>query len=335
MIWNAMMSNSDRRINYSVRPAKSIERKLIRDLLLCLYPFGGIERYRYVGFGSKFFTDFALFHRAFGISDMVSIESDTSSKAKYEFNKPYRFIQMKFGLSTDVLPTLSFDKKTVFWLDYDSSFNSIVLADLAVILERAVSGTVLLSSFNSKPFTMANLKERYSSEGNADLYRQAIAELVGEESIPVPFVAAGLGKWKTYVELLRSIYFNEVSSVLMSKNSGLPEGDRWCFEQIIYMNYKDGVEMTTFGGVVFQEKERSIYESCDFKGREVCRFDGDPLEIKVPSFTIKEMQYLMGKMPVVDIEAMEIDHRVFPRKDVEDFSEFYRHFPAFSEVENI
>jgi len=100
------------------------------------------------------------------------------------------------------------------------------------------------------------------------------------------------------------------------------------------MNYNDGVEMTTFGGIVFQEKERSLYESCNFKSREVCRFDNNALEIKVPNFTIKEMQYLMSKMPVIDIEAMEFDQKIFPKQDVENFSEFYRHFPAFSEVEN-
>lgn len=328
------MSNSDRQINYSVRPNKSIERKLIRDLLFCLHPYGGVETYRYVGFGSKYFTDFLLFHRTFGITDMVSIESDTYSKDKYEFNKPYGCIEMKYGLSTDELPKISFEKKMVLWLDYDSSFGSMILADLSVILERAESGSVLLSSFNSMPFKQAYLKEKYCSESHVGLYRKVLIEFVGEDFLPVPFEETGLGKWSTYVELLRNIYFNSASTVLTTKNSGLPEDERWCFEQIVYMNYKDGVEMTTFGGILFQEKERDKYDACLFNKNEVCRLGADALEIKVPNFTMKEVQYLMSKMPAHDLSGIGLDDKVFPEKDVKEFSAFYRHFPTFTEVEN-
>ena len=101
------MSNSGRKINYSVRPAKNVERKMMRDFFLRLSHFGRIEDYRYIGFGSKYFSDFIIFHRHLNISEMISIEADTNNRARYEFNKPYSNIRMEWGHSSEVLPKLA------------------------------------------------------------------------------------------------------------------------------------------------------------------------------------------------------------------------------------
>ncbi len=70
-----MDTPSYRKINYRVRPAKSIQRKMLCDALLRLSFFEPVENYRYVGFGSTTFTDFILFHKILGIKDMISIET--------------------------------------------------------------------------------------------------------------------------------------------------------------------------------------------------------------------------------------------------------------------
>ena len=47
---------------------------MLRDAFRRLHPFDRIENYRYIGFGSIYFSDFHLFHRSFGMEDMLSIE---------------------------------------------------------------------------------------------------------------------------------------------------------------------------------------------------------------------------------------------------------------------
>lgn len=329
------MSNSDRKVNYFTRPAKSIERKLIRDLMICLYPFGGIENYRYVGFGSKYFTDFILFHKALDIKSMISVESDTNAVERYEFNKPYDFIDMSYGLSTSVLPNLDFSPKTVFWLDYDSAFNRTVLEDLAIVMERAGSGTMFFSSFNSKPFTFSYLKDKHCASSHLGLFKKELISLVGEEHLPVPFVESGLSRWQDYSLMLKRIYFNVIERVLTNRNFGQSAEDTWKFEQICFINYKDGVEMTTFGCVLFQEKHRDLFDACFFNKRQGFRSEDEALCIHAPNFTTKEIGFLMGKMPLSDSESRKLDKKIFSDKDVKHFSDFYRYFPAFSEVEVI
>src|SRR5690242_16417832 len=105
------MAGSSARINYSLRPAKHIERRMIAESLRHVAPFAHIEAYRYMGFGGLYFSDFALFHRMLNVRDMVSVEIDTNSKERYEFNKPYDCISLEFGKSSQVLPRLKWDKR--------------------------------------------------------------------------------------------------------------------------------------------------------------------------------------------------------------------------------
>jgi len=145
------MPSSYELVNYSLRPAKAAERKMLCEIIRRLEPFNRVETYRYVGFGSIYFADFHLFHQNLGISDMVSIEKDEVNKPRFEFNKPFRCVELRLGHSNSVLPQLNWDKRCVFWLDYDGKLDKSVLADLATVCSGAVSGSLLVVSVNVEP----------------------------------------------------------------------------------------------------------------------------------------------------------------------------------------
>jgi hypothetical protein len=75
-------------INYDLRPAKSIERKMMAEALQALTLFAPMKEYSYRGFGSPYFTDFSLVHRVLGIRNMESIEKDEYNKGRFVFNRP-------------------------------------------------------------------------------------------------------------------------------------------------------------------------------------------------------------------------------------------------------
>lgn len=140
------------RINYALRPAKCVERKMMCDTFRRLAPFARVESYRYVGFGSVYFSDFILFHRALGMSEMISIEKDEDNQDRFEFNKPFRCVQLEFGESNDVLPKLAWDARSIVWLDYDGTLTGTVLKDVALLATNMVSGSVLALSYNVEPY---------------------------------------------------------------------------------------------------------------------------------------------------------------------------------------
>src|SRR3990172_5776474 len=104
-------------MDYRLRPAKHVVRKLLAESFLRFDRLVPLEAYRYVGFGGLFFEDFVLFHRLFGFADMVSIEVRTDSKDRFEKNRPFGIVKLKFGRSDDVLPTLDWSQPVISWLD--------------------------------------------------------------------------------------------------------------------------------------------------------------------------------------------------------------------------
>ena len=148
------MAGSYEKINYALRPAKNIERKMLSDAFKRLSEFGKIDNYRYIGLGSTFFTDFSLFHRTLGITNNISIERDLAKKERFEFNRPFKCIQIEYGESNDVLPQLDWGVKSIVWLDYDSTLNQSVLTDIDVAFTNAIPGSTILFSVNAHPGTM-------------------------------------------------------------------------------------------------------------------------------------------------------------------------------------
>jgi hypothetical protein len=138
-------------INYGLRPAKNIERKMLSEAFRRLTPFGKIESFRYVGFGSTYFSDFILFHKTLGIINMISIEHDVEAKPRFEFNKPFSCITIEFGDSNDVLTKIPWDVRTIVWLDFDGRLTKSVLTDVRFFFSSAPTGSLGIFSVNANP----------------------------------------------------------------------------------------------------------------------------------------------------------------------------------------
>ena len=129
------------KIDYSIRPAKHAERRMLSDIMRRLRPFQRVEDYWYVGFGSVWFADFALFHRVLGIRRMLSIEVG-GIQARIEDNKPFN-IRVDYRHSNLALPEHNWQERTVAWLDYDDPLSTDILHDINTIAARACSGSLL------------------------------------------------------------------------------------------------------------------------------------------------------------------------------------------------
>ena len=134
-------------INYNLRLAKHIERKMMCDAFMRLSQFGLISKYRYIGFGSFYFTDFSLFHKRLGITDMISIEGSESLKDRCLHNKPFRCVKLKIGMSYELLASLLPNtKRSIVWLDYDKRLDRDKLVDIEVACKQLVPGSALVIS---------------------------------------------------------------------------------------------------------------------------------------------------------------------------------------------
>ena len=321
------MAGSYERINYALRPAKSIERKMLVEAFRKLSCLGRIESYRYVGFGSTYFSDFVLIHKTLDISNMISIERDEENEERFEFNRPFSCIEIEFGDSNDVLPELSWDARTILWLDYDSKLNSNMLTDVKYACTSAVSGSVLVVTVNAHPDRMTGVPINEVPERRL----QQLTERVGADKIPSDVDGTDLRGWEE-ANVDRRIIENEILQTLSERNGGLDSGSKMKYKQLFNFHYADGSKMLTTGGLLYDEGHEDMVNGCGFDRLEFVRASSDtPYLIEVPSLTYREIQHLDSQLPVENHNNLKAQS--IPQEDLEKYARVYRYFPTFAEAD--
>lgn len=301
-----------------------------------LYPFDRVENYRYIGFGSIYFSDFQVVHRALGIDAMVSIERDTNAKECFEFNKPFRSIDLKFGESADVLPSLEWNHRSIVWLDYDGRLSPSVLSDVATFCVNASSGSVLVVSMNAQAEPEPGDEVRAEFERRTgesfDISRYRLSKL--EEDIPgqvLPDIDGRSLRKEGVAAAFYRVLMNQIKDQLSTRNSMLPSDKKFFSEQFAHFLYRDNALMLTVGIIIASEQERPLYQACSFDGLDFLRTGDKPYFIRVPCLTTKEIHHLNAQLPV-KMTRRSLSCPGVPNKDIETYSEVYRFFPNFGEI---
>jgi hypothetical protein len=312
------MSPSYRQVHYGTRAAKSIERKMIASALLRLDRFHRLEQYRYVGFGSIFFTDFLLFHRVLGLESMISIEEQVQDEDRFRFNLPLKCLDLVFGHSSQILPTLDFGLPSIIWLDYDTELDGQVLSDVETVVAQIASGSVFIVTVNAQPSAPQEPGQRLARLRNN----------VGGERVPLEVTAdAHLAGWKL-AQVSRRIIAATMERVLADRNAPLHE-NRIRYQQLFNFHYADGPKMLTVGGIFYAEEDLGRVEACAFEGLEQVALAEEPFELRVPALTTREVLHLDSQLPD---EATPQSPGV-PPSDVASYARVHRHYPLYVDVD--
>ena len=312
-----MSTPSFEKINYALRPAKNIERKMIVESLGCLKAFNTLDSYRYIGFGSPYFSDFSLVHRALGIRNMVCIERESGKVDRFEFNRPFNCIELKFGLSSDL--HFSWEEiPTIIWLDYDDPIDLTILSDIDVVC----------SSFATGSFLLVTVRNRADDFGENPPERlKHLKSKLGIDKLPANITPAAATS-ANFGNLLWQIIDSEIRFVVSERSAGLKKSFRLNYEQVLHFIYKDGVQMLTLGGVFYRNGQRIHFAQCDFPSLPFYRNCGDTYRIKVPPLTFREMRALDAQLPETNPEISGV-----PASQIQQYAEHYRYFPNYVEAE--
>jgi len=316
---------SFRKFDYRVRPNKSTERKMLSDAFRRLSYFEPVEKYRYIGFGSTTFTDFVLFHKSLNISDMVSIESRVDYEARFEFNRPFECIKMKYGKSNKVLPVLKWDKRTITWLDYDGTLNDSVLQDVALLSTKSISGSLLIITVNAHGYQQPRDNRGYAK---VEEYLKKKFEAQLERDVPTWVRGVNL-QGDEMAKTCKKIIYDEISFNLRSRNGMATPNETIKFEPLFNLVYSDNVRMLTVGGIFYKHSETDVLEKCNFDALDFLK--KDLYEIKVPVITPRERHYINQKLPkgsFSDLKKIGLTD-----DEIDNYSKSYRYSPSYAEIE--
>lgn len=328
-----MMSKNSRRINYTLRVAKAVERKMFCNLFQKLSVFHPLEDYRYIGFGALYFADFHLVHRQLGVKKMVSIEKSQASsvRARYNYNKPFSCIDIQFDQSKIILPQLEWEEPAIIWLDYTDFLNADILEDISTIIRNAVSGSFLLISVNAKA-------DSFNSTDTHKNKLDIISDYVGRDKVPRNIELNQISN-KGLPIVYNKIITREIETTLLERNSGV--AGKIEFEQLIHLKYKDEVPMYTFGGLIIDKKEHGqLFERVRFTDLSFVSRNEEYFDIQVPNLTFKEIKFLESIMPngineqgeIIDADIVKYIDPQIPPADIKKFMKIYQYFPTFAET---
>jgi hypothetical protein len=307
------------RFRYTLRAAKNIERKMMCDVFARLSRIEALCRYRYIGMGSTEFCDFSLVHQRLGISDMVSIEHCVEDRRRFEFNRPYSCIKMKWGSTHEELPKLRWSRRCIVWLDFENPLNTAVLDDIRTLVGCLRSGSIFLVTVKADP-EEPDPKRRYA----------ALVANVGKKRVPLNVSGVSLGKWGL-ANASAQIAFNEIEKVRHSRNGKLASTDQLAYVPLFNFQYADGAQMTTFGGLLVDQNDRQRLNATHFSDLDFVRDHTAGYLIETPVLTHREIRHLDAVLPRV-APNMNCD-KWLPEKERKKYGLLYRYFPSFSEVE--
>lgn len=315
------MPGSDQKINYQVRPAKSIERKMLCDLIREIQMIRSDGEMRYIGLGAKYFTDFLLLHNEFGITDMISIEAEKERQIRYDFNKPLKCIQMWYGTTNEVLPQIEgFDEKmNLIWLDYDSSFENTMLYDIETICRNLNVGSMFFISCN---YSFRGEKQSEKMES----FKKSVGDFFDEEIDKSNYTS------KKIPIVIKKTIDRQINKTLEMRNR-LEQGHLE-YLQLLFLTYKDGAPMMTIGGILLDRAlEEKIRNSSLFDRHLFMSCDEHIFSIDIPKLTNKEIQLILKNLPVTEKEFVENEQEFYgiEYEEICKFEKIYRYYPYYSE----
>jgi len=270
------------KFNFSTRPAKNVERRMIVEACRRLSAVAPLETYRYVGFGGIEFMDFELMHRILGIRIMTSIEKDLQWPARYKFNRPFRTVAVLTGRASEHLSALDWDGLRIVWLDYEWQLRDEVIRDCETVARVLHPGSLLI----------VTIQARGEFSGRVGTKLEDLKRNVAEDRIPLGITEESLeGKWG-FARAQRQILTEAVNDVVERR------GDGARLRQVFNFFYADDVRMQTSGWIVSSTGLDRTVDTCRFEELDFVRMGDEPMVIEVPVLTDRELQYLNQKLPL-------------------------------------
>lgn len=310
-----------KKVQYELRPAKQVERKMLLDTFQKLMASGfSISDYQYTGLGSLYFVDFILFHRYLGITQMWSVEESTEIEKRVEFNKPFKCVHISIDDVANCIPQLSLDRKHILWLDYDRILNEERISAVRMAASHLPRESILIVTVDAEP---PGHPEDGPRKWNPAAWREYFLDHAEHYLWPNPS-PRDFARTK-----LASVNARILNNAI---RNGLVGRTDVGFLPLFNFLYADGHQMVSVGGMIGGEVEERKLASLDRGALPFLRDDltADPYEIHVPLVTRKERLYLDREMPCTD-HWLPKDFELKP-EEVVAYRMIYRYYPAYAEM---
>ena len=316
--------SSSNKVQYDLRPRKQIERRMMGHAFQLFAEAGfPISTYRYVGFGAFFFVDFILFRRITGITNMVSLEYDSTRENRVKFNAPFKDIDIRIQPSTDYLASIPKDLPHIMWLDYDGPLSSEYIEDIRLAASELSTSSIVIITFDID-FDKADGVKYEDPENRKRAWCQRYKREAPDLFYPL---------WNDSDFTAKKILARTIEITQAALAEGISTRFDVSFEPLFNFEYADGHTMLTYGGMIASKADKLKLKGVGWSHLPFTRRSNksvNPFVIDVPILTRKEKLLIDSAMPCEDgwsPEDFEID-----LEDIDKYRQVYRYYPSYAEL---
>jgi hypothetical protein len=327
--------SSGEQINYTLRPKKQIERKILinslKEIFSELSLSKEIHKYRYVGMGSIYYYDFILFYRYLHIQKMTSLDKHWTKK-RFEFNRPYDFIEFKSQYASEFVNSYNFKEPLIAWFDYDymlyqrrpnsTIVDTGILQDMQLLQNKLKKNDVFIVTVNVRYPGNHNKKGKEELEWIYNEYRQFLPKEI-----------------KSFNDISEQNYGQVIQQVIINCLNENQKFKKIKVKKILSFLYSDGVPMYTFGGIAYENED----EINALRVPYVNTSNDYITVIEVPNLTVKEKIYLDSKIVELQKQVSTLTAKddknkklanaefEFNFQDLDNYIKYHKYYPQYFE----
>jgi hypothetical protein len=320
---NPDIEGSFTRVNYLLRPAKQVERKLLLQALHFLSRAGYvISDYCYAGFGSIYYADFQLFHKYLYIKNMVCMEN-RAIPGRMAMNKPFDFISLRMEEASEYLAQVDQSIPHFLWLDYDDSLDEEKLAAIASAATTLALGSIILTTVSTRIHSIdraSNVEaEILRREEVASTFNATFGHLLPHKVEPKHLAKARI-----------PALFTNVLSSLLEQQVGLRSDGPVAFMQLFNFLYADGAPMLSYGGIIDTPERLGELKARGIQDLRFISTDSAPRRIFVPYVTTREKAWLDQNLHACAQPDPSLPFEL-TAEELSNYLTYYKEYPVYSE----
>lgn len=310
---------------YHLRPNKAVDRLALMEAIRRLDRLDGkgLQGYTYYGLGGPYLEDFRLLYESYPKIGMVSIEEDSETRKRQEFNRPCSTLKIIPGSMNNFIKRYNPGSvKSIFWLDY-TRLESKCFDDFQNLLGSVASISMIKITLPSDPDDLLTENKSRAPDLIAEFLETFRRFLVDPHADPPRNV-------RDFACFLQDM-------VQMAAEDSLPAPAKGrMFVPVSSFYYADGKPMFTLTGIVCRGSEEAKVKKA-FEDWEHANMSWDlPKRISMPVLSTKERLRLQPLLPDAkegrDLRE-ELGYYIGDPETADDaltqYAKFHRHAPYF------
>lgn len=331
---------------YHLRPHKAVDRRLFFDLLARYERWCPLSEYAYVSMGAYPLEDHKQIHRNFGITRLVSFDSDANVVKRQLFNKPISSCVCLCRKSEDVVDRIDdildeADAKdatgVVVWLDYtDPQALGEQIREFQTLLDKLAVGDIVRVTVNANPSSFGESRGPDGTHlSREDLHSKRFDVVESRIKEYLPSDASPEDMDRERLPRLVSRAFGQAAL------KALPMSGPSTFEPLSLVTYADGQQMLSLtGSIVARDRREEMRGKINVENWPFGVSGWDTVHrLNVPDLTFRERLFLEQKIASYDPKKIaeelgfEFGRHVSIQDFIADYQKYYRFYPSLLNAE--